>query len=244
MAACVLALAYLFGAAQAYSLDLPDKAFRLYENLRDAVYDSEPSLDTVRRLYQNAADGVRQAGTDTTSQEYWLSRVEYMAGRAYQNAEIKESAAGHYDSALARIDEALSAGDFSEGYRMKSEIISQMCLVKTVGFILANGLKVNEYAEKALKLNPDNGKAILILASAKVYPPPIYGGNPRKGVDLMLKAQPKPDMEKDDMFNVYSGLGIAYGKLKEKAKALFWMENALELYPHNKYVNDEYKKLK
>lgn len=223
----------------------PDRhIISLYENLRDGVYNSESSETELIRLYKTALDAVAASTLGQTDKSYWLSKVEYMIGRAYQNREEKEKAADHYDRSLANIETSLSTGDFSEGFRMKSEIISQMCLVKGVGFILANGLKVNEFAEKALKLNPDNGKAIIIIASSKVYPPPLYGGNPRKGMDLMLEAQTKPDIEKDDMFNIYSGVGIAYGKLKDPEKARFWLENALELYPANKFVREEYRKLR
>ena len=169
-----------------------------------------------------------------------------MMGRAYQNLEQKKKADRHYEKGYAYIEASAEAasGDYSESWRMKSEIISQRCLVRGVGYILGNGLNVGKYAEKALEMNPDNGKAIIIIASSKVYPPPIYGGDPEEGIRLMEEASEKPDVEKDDLFNIYSGYGIAYEKLKDYEKARFWLESALMLYPDNAYVNEEYEKIR
>jgi tetratricopeptide (TPR) repeat protein len=217
---------------------------RWHDRLRDHIYNQDVSINQIEVIFLQAKEAVRQSSLGGRKKAYWLSRIEYLMGRAEQNIERKKDAAGYYEQALAHIEEALDKEPFSEGFRMKSEIISQMCLVKGVGFILSKGPKVNPLAEKALDLNPENGKAIILIASSKVYPPPIYGGNPEKGIELMQKANRMPDIEKDDRFNIYSGIGVAYEKLGEKEKAAYWLEKALELYPENVYAREQYEKVR
>jgi tetratricopeptide (TPR) repeat protein len=215
-----------------------------HNKLRDAVYNNDTSIGTINLYYLQAREAVRSSDLDGQEKHYWLSRVAYLMGRAEQYLEHKDKAYEYYETALDDIEAALETGAFSEGYRMKSEIISQMCLVKKVGFIIANGPKVGKFAEKALELDPRNGKAIIIQASAKVYPPPIYGGNPEKGIKMMKKASGMPDIEKDDRFNIYSGIGVCYKKMDQPEKAARWLEKALELYPQNEYANEQYEQVK
>jgi len=47
----------------------------------------------------------------------------------------------------------------------------------------------------------------------------------------------------EDGFNIYSGIGLAYGRLKNREEARRWLEKALELYPGNLFVRGEYRKL-
>lgn len=239
--ACVLLFAALFPAI---AVETSPSFLSEYEALRDATYNQNGDLNGTPRLYELAIEAAEDSSLPDKDRLYWLSRIEYMMGRAYQNVERKKQADRHFERGYEYIEASESYGEYSESWRMKSEIISQRCLVRGVGYILGNGLNVNKYAEKALELNPDNGKAIIIIASSKVYPPPIYGGNPKKGILLMEEASEKPDIEKDDLFNIYSGYGVGYAKLEDFEKARFWFESALMLYPDNAYVNEEYEKIK
>lgn len=234
----------LTGGTALFALDTNPSFMAKYEDLRDAVYNQNGDLNGTPSLYDTAIEAAEESSLPEEDRYYWMSRIEYMMGRAYQNLEQKKKADRHYEKGYQYIEQSAAGGDYSESWRMKSEIISQRCMVRGVGYILGNGLNVNKYAEKALELNPDNGKAIIIIASSKVYPPPIYGGNPEKGLRLMEEASEKPDVEKDDLFNIYSGYGVAYTKMEEYDKARFWFESALMLYPDNAYVNEEYEKIR
>ena len=44
------------------------------------------------------------------------------------------------------------------------------------------------------------------------------------------------DMEKDDLFNVYSAIGYAYIQQKKHDEARPWLLKSLEVYPGNKYA--------
>jgi tetratricopeptide (TPR) repeat protein len=102
---------------------------------------------------------------------------------------------------------------------------------------------VMSYAEKAIALDPRNAAARIIVAASKVYPPPVFGGNPGRGIELMREALALGTAEKDDLFNIYSGIGIAYSKMDDKAAARPWMDKALALYPGNEYIRQELSRL-
>jgi tetratricopeptide (TPR) repeat protein len=209
-----------------------------YERLRDATYDDEP-LPRIETLYSGALAALLAARLAQPEDGLWRSRIEYLMGRAYQNREQKQAAAEHYERGLAQAEAVLAEAEVSDGWRMRSENLSQLCLVKELGFLLANGTKVGQYAEKALELDPRNAAAQIILASGKIYPPPLFGGNPRRGIHMMQQALVLGAAQKDDLFNIYSGIGLAHSKLREREEARKWFARALEVFPNNRYVNEQ-----
>jgi tetratricopeptide (TPR) repeat protein len=213
-----------------------------YECLRDAAYNDEP-LDAVTRHYEIALQELEQAFVGSRERSLWASRLEYMMGRAFQAWDRKEEAAAHYERGLAHTEAAMAGGAFSEGWRMTSEHVSQLCLVKDLGYLLANGRKVTEYAEKAVALDPANVGARIILAAGKIYAPVVVGGNPRVGLAMMREILDLAPGEKDDLFNIYSGIGLACAKLGRRREARQWYEKALGLYPNNRYLYKEFCKL-
>ena len=215
---------------------------REYEILRDAMYNSEP-LQTLELLYGQALDSLNQAELPPRTKALWGSRIEFLVARGYQAAGEKPKAASHYEEGIACLERVPECKFFSEGWRMKSEHIGQLCLVKGLGFLLANGRKVVGYAAQAMELDPKNAGAQIIVAASKVYPPLIFGGNPRTGIELMQKALAMGTAAQDDLFNIYSGIGMAFSKLRKTEEARGWFVKALELYPGNAFVRSELEKV-
>ncbi len=224
------------------SLSAQSDLFKAYECLRDAMYNSESVL-VLEYNYARAVDCLRRARLSLPERNYWSSRIEYMAARGYQAARKKPQAIIHYEEGLDCIDRIQAGEENSESWRMRSELLGHLCLLKDLGFLLKNGRKVVGYAGKALELNPESAGAQIIIAASKVYTPVVFGGNPRKGLELMRKALAMGTAEKDDLFNIYSGIGLAFSKLRDKEEAKRWFEKALELYPGNSFVRTEYGKL-
>lgn len=212
-----------------------------YEALRDAVYNSEavPQLEV---LYARALAAIEAADLTAPDRSLWTSRIEYLLARGYQAVEDRQRAADHFEKGRSYLGPLVESGDSSEAFRMMSECLSQLCLVKGLGFILANGPKVAPYAEKALALDPRNAAAAIIIAAGKVYPPPLFGGDPRAGIALMEKALALGTADRDDLFNINLGVGLAWGKLGKSDEARTWLGRALELYPGSRFARAEYKK--
>ena len=74
-----------------------------------------------------------------------------------------------------------------------------------------------------------------MIAARWVYAPSPFN-NYRKGIEMMSAIPSESNMEKDDMFNVYSAIGYAYVQQKKYAQAKPWLLKSLEIYPTNKYV--------
>ena len=213
-----------------------------YASLRDAAYGCAP-IGQLESLSRHAGFAVEAAGMDAPDRAYWLSRVQYMVGRWYHAWGYDAEAARHYAAGLDLAAEALEAGEFSDGWRMMSENLGQLCALGDLAYRLAHGPKVLRYARRAAELDPDNVPAQILLAAAKVYPPPIAGGNPAVGLRLMRRALELGATAPDDLFNIYSGIGLAHAKLGEVEAAARWFEKALGLYPGNLYVRGEYETL-
>jgi tetratricopeptide (TPR) repeat protein len=210
--------------------------------LRDAVYEQALTADEAKPLYMDISAKAKSS-LSGVSQYIVLSRCEYMMGRLYQYEDRKNEAAARYDEGMAWAEKALEKTPSAEAWQMMAENISQSCAVRSVSYAMANGLKVEKYAKNALALNGRNGAALIMTAARWVYAPaPFHNYN--KGIEMMTAALNESDMEKDDLFNAYSGIGYALIQQKKDSQARPWLLKSLELYPSNKYVKSLLDKLR
>jgi tetratricopeptide (TPR) repeat protein len=207
--------------------------------LRDAVYEQELKADEIAPLYR---DALVKAGLASSESEKLVlfSRCEYMMGRAYQYEERKEEASLCYERGMKYAEDSIKLDGGAWACQMFAENISQACAVRGTSYAVSNGLKVEEYAKKALKLDADNVASLLMVASRWIYAPwPFH--NHSKGIKLLNEIISKYDkddmMQRDDHFNVYIALGFVYNEQKKKADARRWLEKALSVYPTNKYAD-------
>lgn len=213
-----------------YSQNLPE----WYIPLRDAVYEQELTADELVPLYQSVKEKAEDSlsGADLC---VMLSRCEYMMGRAYQYEERKNEAADHYAEGISWAEEAVDSGVSTQAWQMLAENISQSCAVRSTAWAMANGLKVEKYAKNALALNGRNAAAQFMIAARWVFAPAPFN-NYRRGIEMMEAIITEGDMEKDDLFNVYSAIGYAFVQQKKYAEARPWLLKSLEVFPSNKFV--------
>jgi tetratricopeptide (TPR) repeat protein len=205
--------------------------------LREAIFEQTLNADAVIPLYREA---VRQAEASLSGpgRDAMLSRCEYLMGRAYQEDARQEEALACYERGIALAERSVAAGPTAEGYEMLSANYGQACMLKPTGWVMANGLKVEQYAKKALELDGRDAASRYFIASRWVFGPGILG-NPQRGIrDMEAILDGQADLEKDDYFNVYSAIAYAYIRLKKHQDALPWLNRALGLYPTNKFALD------
>jgi tetratricopeptide (TPR) repeat protein len=204
--------------------------------LREAIYEQRLSSAEVLPVYREAAARAENA-PEEAARYILLARCEYMMGRAYQYEERKAEAAARYEAGMGWAEKALDIRAGAEAWQMLAENLSQACAVKSVSFAMANGLKVEKYAKQALSLDPQNAAAQIMLASRWVYAPSPFN-NYRRGIAMMEEVVKNPHwkIQKDDQFNACSAIGYAYTQQKKYAEARPWLEEALAVYPTNKYV--------
>jgi tetratricopeptide (TPR) repeat protein len=236
--AVTVCLAMLPGL-KAFARDL-DPAFA---RARDAVYDQNESPREIDSLLEASRSTIVQI-SDQQQRLYWLARLESLSG--YMDMFVTkddQAAAVHFKKSLSLSRKALEIGEFSEGHSLISSDISYLCAVRGVGYAIANGRDAERHAEEAMRLDPANGKAMIVLASIKIYVPRLFGGNPEEGIEILQKALRLATLDKGDLFDIYSRLGVAFGKLRNQKKARENLARSLRLFPSNTYANEELEKL-
>jgi len=228
----ILLVLLLFFQGSLFAQTLPD----WYIPLREAVYEQQLSANEIAPMYRDIS-AMARTSLSGASQLIMLSRCEYMMGRAYLFEERKEEAAARFSDGMDYAQRALNVRESAEAWVMLAENLSQSCVVRSVAFAMANGLNVEKYSKNALAINSRNAAASIMIASRWVYAPaPLH--NYRRGIEMMSAIINECDMEKDDMFNVYSGIGYAYVQMRNSAQARIWLTRAFEIYPTNRYVQN------
>jgi tetratricopeptide (TPR) repeat protein len=186
-------------------------------------------------LYRNA---LAKAQETLTGRELYimLSRCEYLMGRAYQEDQRKDEAIRCYQNGVTWAERANAEAPSADAYEMLASNIGQQCMLRSVPWVMANGLKVESNAKKGLKLDSRHAACMYMIASRWAFGPNPFG-NPQRGInELSAMLNGTADLEKDDYFNVYSGIGYAYLRLKKNEDAAVWITKALEIYPTNKFA--------
>jgi tetratricopeptide (TPR) repeat protein len=204
--------------------------------LRDAIYEQKLAADEIAPMYWTI---VHTAETQLSGYERstTLSRCEYMMGRALQYENRKEEAAAYYEKGMDWAKKSLAEQPTAEAYQMLAENISQSCAVRSTVWAIANGLKVEEYAKEALKIDSQNAAAQYMIAARYVFAPaPFHNYN--RGLRMMqeIADETSEKLQKDDRFNVYSAIGYTYIQQKKFTEARPWLEKALTVYPSNQFV--------
>jgi tetratricopeptide (TPR) repeat protein len=156
---------------------------------------------------------------------------------------------------LFMVDRNLSAGDLDEQYsRARDAVYNQKMSPREIHLLISKGLKTigtipNEQEKLYWMARLESLAGYMELhqtkdlKSAEIYSPSIFGGKPQKGIRIMQEALEMPDLDKGDLFNIFSGIGIAYSRLKKYDKAKLYLARSLELFPDNFYANEEIRKL-
>ena len=217
-----------------FGQDLPD----YFTQLRDALYSQDLSSTEISSLYTTAE---QQANSQLTGVDLnvMLSRCENIMARSLLYEQKKTEADPYLVKGMDYAQKSLDQSPSSEGWRMLAENLSQLCTVRSVAWVMKNGLDVEKYSKNALKLDPGNTAAQYMIAARYVYAPaPFYNYN--KGIKMMQDIIDNYDnrLQKDDRFNVYSSIGYALAKQKNNADAKPWLQKALALYPDNKFIGN------
>lgn len=236
---CTMFFSMIF-TIQAQNLD------ELYNKLRDDMYNQATTSPDIQKQIDQALAEVNAAGFSETDTLLWKAKFDYISARVFMEADMaekKDFEKFRSDDAVERFERAydtlgayLEIKEDSDVLTLRADILGQLCLLKGTSFTMANGLDIRKMTDRALELNPQNTKALVLAGNDRVYTPKIFGGKPKDGIELFEKAEKMPHTEKDDLFNIYSGIGVAWQKMRKKDQARFWMNKALTIYPENIYI--------
>jgi tetratricopeptide (TPR) repeat protein len=202
---------------------------------RDAVYMQNTSAVQIVRLYTAAREEIEQALAGA-NQYIALSRCAYLAGVTFQAEGRKNEAAAYYDQGIAWAEDSIALRPTSKGYQYLAANIALSCWVRPRSYALANIGKVDEYAQKALDLNPQNYAAQYIIA-AKYIQAPWPVGNIKRGTRLLqeILSHDLDSLEREDLCNIYLAMAVVCQREKKNSDEGIWQERALALYPGNRF---------
>lgn len=207
--------------------------------LRDAVYEQKLSGDEAMPIY-NTAKSKAQNDYAGDEQLNLISRCEYYIARIYQFDKQNAKALAFYEAGLKAAEGACKIKETDFAWEMRAAHIAQLCTLRSTVYAIANGSDVEKFCKNALKLDGRNAHAQYMIASRWVYAPRPLNDTPR-GIRMMTAILSAGDMQKDDLFNVYTALAYGYLRDKKNSEARPYIEKALEIYPTNKFVNIELK---
>jgi tetratricopeptide (TPR) repeat protein len=236
-------------------------ADKIITEFRDEVYLQQLNDDQLYRRYLLLLDRLRETADETSNRVFNLAEAAYYMGRAYHSFDDHDTVIAHYNDTVrgkwhslrdyysARekalemytrsrrlAEQYLLLSPDSRGFRLRAEILGQMILLNDIGFLLKNGSQIRKYIEKALELDPWNTKARILEAGEKIYTPRLFGGNPKEGIKKLLEVETSYKCDREDRFNIYSGIGYAYAALGKRNEAHRWFLRALEVYPGNVFA--------
>ena len=202
--------------------------------LREAIYEQKLKADEIKPIYIEALAASREKCSGTAL-DLALSRCEYLMGRAFQFEKRNDEAFVHYSEGMRLAESVTKTAPGDEAWVLLTESLSQSCAIRSVAYAMANGLNVDKYAKNALAINNRNAAAQYIVAARWIFAPSPFS-NHKRGIEMMKEIFDNGDMDKDDLFNVYSAIGYGYIQQKKYDEAQPWLMKSLEIYPTNQYA--------
>jgi tetratricopeptide (TPR) repeat protein len=225
----IIVCALCLNAALLGAKEMPD----WFTPLLNAVYDGAGDAAYIARLGNEVEERAKQelSGADMFNM---LSYSEFLIAKAYLTEKNDDEAERRFQQGLDYAYNSVEDKPTAEGYRMIAENISQLCTLKPAVWVIANGLKVEQYAKKGLKYDKRNAACRFLIAARWIYAPAPFH-NINKGINEMKNILSGSfNLQKEDYFNVYYSVAYAYNRSKKADEAKSWLEKALDIYPENK----------
>jgi tetratricopeptide (TPR) repeat protein len=224
----IIAWALCLNAALLGAKEMPD----WFTPLLDAVYGNAGNADYIEGL-GGWTEELATRNLNGTEMFNMLSYCEFLIAKAYIAEKKDDQAERHFQLGLDYAASSVKNNPTAEGYRMMAENISQLCAIKSVGWVIVNGLKVEQYAKKGLEYDKRNAACGYLIAARWIYAPAPFH-NINKGIKEMNDIlSGSYDLQKEDYFNIYYSIAYAYNRNKKTDEAKSWLEKALDIYPEN-----------
>jgi len=230
----------------------------MIDEFRDSVYLQNIGDDELHRLYHRLRIDLWRLELSDRERQFQLARSAYYMARCYQAFDSVEEVLAHdsnmrrgqfrtiqksytnlpdiialYEESMAHAQSYLEGGQDARGVRLYAESLSQLSTLKTFGFLMSNGVKIQPLAEEAIALDATEVKAHILLASRYIYSPSIWGGNPDRGIAMLTDINRMPNLDREDAHNINFGIGFAHTMAKRWNDALPFFQRALAIYPGN-----------
>jgi hypothetical protein len=173
--------------------------------------------------------------SDETESAYWLARAALIEGMLFNQMEEDRRAVRALENGLELAERALSAGDFSDGLRVRSDLHSQMMLARGVFYMMRNGEEARDSALVAMDRASDNVRAHISSAGYYLNAPAVAGGDPSQAERLIRRAL-SLHPTRNERFILSVMLARACATLDDEPGARRALANADELFPGSPWV--------
>lgn len=198
-------------------------------NDRELLFRKAEAAFYMARGYQ-ALDSVQEV----LAQDIYLRKGKF---KKMQKSYAKlDEIVALYEESMTLSEAYLAGGRDARGVRLYTEALSQTTTLKTLGYLMSNGTKIQPLAEEAVELDPREIKAHMLLASRYIYSPGIWGGDPDKGIAMMEEIIAIGGLDREDEHNVNVGIGFAHTMAERWDEAVPFFRKALAIYPGNIYA--------
>lgn len=227
----------LLWAPAAFALDSSalEQGRRLLTEATDAFFDESLDPAPLWDLLTRSSDALARLD-DSAVRLYWQAEVEYLRGFVAQSEKRADEAMLRFGSCRDLAQQSLAARPTSAAYRLLADAYAQLLIGNGLLYKMSYGPKVREMAEEALRLDPSSAKARLTLALYYQNAPAIGGGSRRKSLEILHQLEAEHTLERVDRFSVDAWLAIAYSHSRRSADAQRYLEQALRIYPGNRWL--------
>lgn len=237
----------------------------LYKLIEGYFNNSLETKEIAEQVYNNAVESVNEfAEDDEYRRETHLCRCDYYFGMyvmatydltrlehalddttkefedpVEKNRRIREEAKLWFDKAIEHSKKAMKVKDGADAMSIYAQAVSANCTVRPIGYVLANGLKISQYAKKAVKIDPANGTAWFSVNAQDVYAPGIFG-NANRGRKTMTQYLNDENLikEKFDYFNFTCAIAYTYYRQNNFSDAIIYYKKCQDIFPNNYAIID------
>ena len=170
--------------------------------------------------------------TSASDQQEALVQAFLIAGQFFIDIENKSQAESLFLQAEKYALE-ISKNPIPRNLALLVEVRTKFLRIKDVGFIISQAGAILEEAEKILQKEPNNLRALFVVAYGRLYSPSFFGGNPQRSKDLFEKILNLEISNKTVRFQAFLGLSEAWRKLGNPNSRQKALDQATKIYPLN-----------
>ncbi len=233
----------------------------LLDEFRDAMYLQQSSDAALFRMYRITLVDLVDLNLDERELLFFKAQAAYYMARGVQSPDTVDvvfnqdknlrrgkfkkmqksydnldEIVGLYEESLSLSETYLAGGRDGRGVRLYAEALSQLSTLKSLGYLMFHGPKIQPLAEEAVELDPNEIKAHLLIAARYVYSPGIWGGDPDKGIAMLEEIGRMNGLSREDEHNLNVGTGFAHTMAERWGEAVPYFQKALDSYPGNIYA--------
>jgi len=136
------------------------------------------------------------------------------------------------EDGLDEIDKISNINKNEEALIVKADLLGNYIMLGS-SYIFSKGIESSKVLDRALKLNKENPRSILIDSEKKIYAPGLFGGDKEKAKQQLKELIGNYELLPKDAFEAVRNLGIIAAKEGKDDFAATYYSYATNIFPNN-----------